>query len=412
MSSSMRTIRSMLPLFLGMSLLFIGNGLVIASCGVELKKMGVDEMQIGLVNTCFFVGALMSTISSHRIISKTGHIRAFAIFTAVFGVSAMFHSLSQNLYFWAFLRACLGYCYYGLLMVIESWLNAKTANFIRSRVLAFYEGVFYTSFGAGILILALDLSSFEIFIISAAFIMISSIPLNLIRIKQPQIPQKQSINIPKILGIVPLALVGALVAGIAVNGFFSMASLFVLLQGYGTKEVSFFMTIAMAGGFSVQLVIGGFSDKFGRRPAIIASSCVALVSALLFLLNEHNLTVQYILAFFFGSGIFCIYGLSIARANDEITDKTQSVQVARALLFSYSLASLASPMLMGVSMRYFGAFGFIYVYLIVFSFLIVFALTQKTVPSYLRKNYNEQHVARTSAISSLNVKQNLADVEK
>ena len=242
--------------------------------------------------------------------------------------------------------------------------------------------------------------------------MISSIPLNLIRIKQPQIPQKQSINIPKILGIVPLALVGALVAGIAVNGFFSMASLFVLLQGYGTKEVSFFMTIAMAGGFSVQLVIGGFSDKFGRRPAIIASSCVALVSALLFLLNEHNLTVQYILAFFFGSGIFCIYGLSIARANDEITDKTQSVQVARALLFSYSLASLASPMLMGASMRYFGAFGFIYVYLIVFSFLIIFALTQKTVPSYLRKNYNEQHVARTSAISSLNVKQNLADVEK
>lgn len=412
MSSSMRTIRSMLPLFLGMSLFFIGNGLVIASCGVELKKMGVDEMQIGLVNTCFFVGALISTISSHRIISKTGHIRAFAIFTAVFGVSAMFHSLSQNLYFWAFLRACLGYCYYGLLMVIESWLNAKTANFIRSRVLAFYEGVFYTSFGAGILILALDLSSFEIFIISAAFIMISSIPLNLIRIKQPQIPQKQSINIPKILGIVPLALVGALVAGIAVNGFFSMASLFVLLQGYGTKEVSFFMTIAMAGGFSVQLVIGGFSDKFGRRPAIIASSCVALVSALLFLLNEHNLTVQYILAFFFGSGIFCIYGLSIARANDEITDKTQSVQVARALLFSYSLASLASPMLMGASMRYFGAFGFIYVYLIVFSFLIIFALTQKTVPSYLRKNYNEQHVARTSAISSLNVKQNLADVEK
>lgn len=412
MSSSMRTIRSMLPLFLGMSLLFIGNGLVIASCGVELKKMGVDEMQIGLVNTCFFVGALISTISSHRIISKTGHIRAFAIFTAVFGVSAMFHSLSQNLYFWAFLRACLGYCYYGLLMVIESWLNAKTANFIRSRVLAFYEGVFYTSFGTGILILALDLSSFEIFIISAAFIMISSIPLNLIRIKQPQIPQKQSINIPKILGIVPLALVGALVAGIAVNGFFSMASLFVLLQGYGTKEVSFFMTIAMAGGFSVQLVIGGFSDKFGRRPAIIASSCVALVSALLFLLNEHNLTVQYILAFFFGSGIFCIYGLSIARANDEITDKTQSVQVARALLFSYSLASLASPILMGASMRYFGAFGFIYVYLIVFGFLIIFALTQKTVPSYLRKNYNEQHVARTSAISSLNVKQNLADIEK
>ena len=194
------------PLFLGMSLLFIGNGLVIASCSALLKQNGVGELAIGLINTGFFIGALISTITAHRIISTTGHIRAFAIFSAIFAVSAMLHAISENLIFWAILRASLGYCYYALLMVIESWLNAKIPNKIRSRVIAFYECVFYTSFGLGILILALDLSAFEIFIISAAFIMLSSIPLNLIRINQPQIPQRQPINIPKIFGIVPLAL--------------------------------------------------------------------------------------------------------------------------------------------------------------------------------------------------------------
>ncbi|WP_107708912.1 MFS transporter [Campylobacter concisus] len=411
MASSFRIIRSMGPLFLGMSLLFIGNGLVIASCSALLKQNGVGELEIGLINTGFFVGALISTITAHRVISITGHIRAFAIFSAIFAVSAMLHAVNQNLAFWAILRAFLGYCYYALLMVIESWLNAKIPNKIRSRVIAFYEGVFYTSFGLGILILALNLNTFEIFIISAAFIMLSSIPLNLIRINQPQIPERQPINIPKIFGIVPLALVGALIAGLAINGFFSMASLFVLLQGYGTKEASFFMTVAMIGGFLAQVFIGSFSDRYGRRPAILLCSSVALISAVLFLLNGKNLTVEYLLSFFFGAGIFCTYGLSLARANDEITDKTKSVQVARALLFSYSLASLFSPLLMSYAMKIFGAFGFIYVYLVLFAGLILFALTQKTIPQHMRKEYNDRLVARTAGIATIEQNGNFADRE-
>ena len=411
MASSFRIIRSMGPLFLGMSLLFIGNGLVIASCSALLKQNGVGELEIGLINTGFFVGALISTITAHRVISATGHIRAFAIFSAIFAVSAMLHAVNQNLVFWAILRAFLGYCYYALLMVIESWLNAKIPNKIRSRVIAFYEGVFYTSFGLGILILALNLNIFEIFIISAAFIMLSSIPLNLIRINQPQIPERQPINIPKIFGIVPLALVGALIAGLAINGFFSMASLFVLLQGYGTKEASFFMTVAMIGGFLAQVFIGSFSDRYGRRPAILLCSSVALISAVLFLLNGKNLMVEYLLSFFFGAGIFCTYGLSLARANDEITDKTKSVQVARALLFSYSLASLFSPLLMSYAMKIFGAFGFIYVYLVLFAGLILFALTQKTIPQHMRKEYNDRLVARTAGIATIEQNGNFADRE-
>ena len=261
------------------------------------------------------------------------------------------------------------------------------------------------------MILALDLKTFEIFIISAAFIMLSSIPLNLIRINQPQIPERQPINIPKIFGIVPLALVGALIAGLAINGFFSMASLFVLLQGYGTKEASFFMTVAMIGGFLAQVFIGSFSDRYGRRPAILLCSSVALISAVLFLLNGKNLTVEYLLSFFFGAGIFCTYGLSLARANDEITDKTKSVQVARALLFSYSLASLFSPLLMSYAMKIFGAFGFIYVYLVLFAGLILFALTQKTIPQHMRKEYNDRLVARTAGIATIEQNGNFADRE-
>lgn len=64
--------------------------------------------------------------------------------------------------------------------------------------LGFYEIVFYLAFGIGILIIALDLNKHNIFILSAALILLSSLPLNLIKIKEPVLPAPSPISIPKI----------------------------------------------------------------------------------------------------------------------------------------------------------------------------------------------------------------------
>ncbi|WP_367649327.1 MFS transporter [Campylobacter sp. RM16188] len=395
--SSKRTIKTMGPLFVGISFLFIGNGLVISSAGIELKIMGAGELATGLVIAAFFIGAMLSTIMSHKIVSKVGHIRSFAIFSSLFGISAMFHELSSNLYFWSLLRGCLGFCYYSILMIVESWLNERARNEVRSRVIAFYEIVFYVCFGLGILVLSLDLSSSEIFLISAAFILISSIPLNLVRIKEPPIPERKNISIPKIFALVPLALITSIVAGVLVNGFFSMASVYILLQGFSPKEVSFFMTIAMAGGFIAHGIIGGISDKFGRRPVIIGCSLVSLAAAIIFVKFDLSINLQYALSFFLGSGVFCLYALALARANDMLVHKSKSIEVGRAILFSYSIGSLFSPVIMGVVMSFYGASGFMWVYVVLLTLLILFALTQKTVPEKYRKSF--EHSPGTMANS-------------
>ncbi|AQW86476.1 major facilitator superfamily transporter, possible sugar permease [Campylobacter pinnipediorum subsp. caledonicus] len=402
MSNSKRIIKTMMPLFLGMSLLFVGNGLVVSSLSTLLKQMNIDNVTIGLINACFFVGAILSTLTSHIIISKVGHIRSFAIFSAFFGVCSMVYELGANLYFWAFLRGCLGYCYYALLVVIESWLNEKARNKNRSRILAFYEGVFYVSFGVGILILALNLKPTQIFIISAAFIMLSSIPLNLTKIRQPAIPQRQNASFPKIFSVAPLALVGSVVAGVLINGFFSMASLFILSQGFSLTNVSFFMTIAMLGGFVSQFIMGYLSDTLGRKFAIISSSLVGFFASIGFLFVGNNIILQYVLSFFLGGGIFCLYVLSLARANDMLEHKSKSMEIGRTLLFSYSFGSLVSSIVIGFAMNFFGNFGFIYVYIVLLFVLIVFALTKESIPKEDRISYNP-HTIKTTVIDELNI---------
>ncbi|MCH5336485.1 MAG: MFS transporter [Campylobacter sp.] len=384
--SPKRIIKSMTALFAGMSFMFIGNGLIVSSVGVILKELDASSFVVGIINSCFFLGAMYGTIFAQKIIAKIGHIRSFGIFAALFGSSAILHTLSENLIFWGILRFLIGVCYYSLLIIIESWLNEKAKNAVRSRILSFYEIVFYSSFGLGILIISLNLGTHTIFIVSAVLILLSSIPLNLIKIKEPLLPKESKISIPKVFDIAPLAIVTSFIAGMLMNGFFSMASLFVLLQGFDAKAVSHFMFCAMAGGFFAQMFIGGISDKLGRKFAIIACASVGFITFLVFALLKPQLHFQYPLAFFIGIGIFCLYSLALARANDVLNDKNKAVELGRGVLFCYSLGSLFSPLILGVLMEFFDFYGFIWFYLLNLGFLILFTLNK---PNILNKKFKK-----------------------
>ncbi|WP_258864996.1 MFS transporter [Helicobacter sp. MIT 14-3879] len=379
MSSTKRTIKSMNALFTGMSFLFIGNSLIVSSVGVILKDSGMSEIAIGVISSCFFIGALAATISGHRIISRVGHIRSFGIFAALFAIASLLHSFFDNLYLWSIFRLLLGFCYYGVLMVIESWLNEKAKNSVRSRVLSFYEVVYYLASGIGVLIIALDLEKHSVFVLGACLIMFSTLPLYLIRIKEPLLPQKSPISLPKIFDIVPLALVTSFIAGMLVNGFFAMASVFILLQGFTAQGVSYFIACAMLGGFLAQMTIGSISDKLGRKFAIMLCAGVGFCSMLLFAIFDLPLFMQCALAIFLGGGIFCLYALALARANDMLKDKSKTVELGRAVLFCYSLGSLFAPLGLGILMQQFGFQGFSWFYLACLGFCLLFAINKPNI---------------------------------
>ncbi|TKX30946.1 MFS transporter [Campylobacter estrildidarum] len=385
--SPRKIIRSMTALFVSMAFLFAGNALIVSSIGVILKEKGESSLVVGIISSCFFVGALIGTISAHKIISKIGHIRSFGLFGAIFGISAMMHTISENLIFWATLRFLIGVCYYGFLMVIESWLNEKSKNAVRSRILGFYEIIFYLSFGIGTLIIALNLSRHDVFILSAALILFSSLPLNLIKIKEPVLPASNPISIPKVFDIAPLAIVTSFIAGMLINGFFSMASLFILLQGFDAKAVSYFMFCGILGGFFAQTIMGAISDKMGRKFAIITSASIGFFTMLIFVFFNPYLYFQYILAFLLGIGIFCLYALALARANDVLTIKSKGVELGRGVLFCYSLGSLCGPLILGFLMQYFEVKGFIWFYIFCLGFLILFAINK---PNILSKKFSKK----------------------
>lgn len=76
-----------------------------------------------------------------------------------------------------------------------------------------------------------------------------------------------------------------------------------------------------------------------------------------------------------GSGIFCLYGLSLARANDMLGDPTKRVELGRSMLFCYSIGSLLAPLMLGALMQGFGALGFEGFYMAILALFILFAFS-------------------------------------
>ncbi|ASM34810.1 transmembrane transport protein [Campylobacter sputorum subsp. bubulus] len=391
MISPKRTIRILTALFVAIIFIFVGNSLALNSAGMMLKNINIDDFHIGIITSCFFLGAIFSSIFGYKFISIYGYIRSYAVFTALFAISAILHNIANNIILWAVLRFMLGFSYYSICMVVESWINARSRNEIRSRVFSFYTAIYYISSSFGMLLLSLGLGSSQVFVLSALFIMIGSIPLNIIRIKEPQLPPKKKIFIPNIFSLVPLALVTSFIGGILINGFFSMAGVFILSAGGDIRDASLFLLVAMAGGFFGHLFFGYFSDKFGRKFSIMLACVIPFISILAMFLFSKNILFYKFSVFFIGFGIFCLYALSVARANDVLGSKGEAAKISATLLLNYSIGSLLGPIIIGYFMQKFNENGFIFVYLVGLIVLFLVAYFVDVVPKERRSKFMSHH---------------------
>ncbi|WP_077315816.1 MFS transporter [Basilea psittacipulmonis] len=380
-----------LSLFVSTFFLFAGYGLFLNSAGIHLSEIGASSVVIGALNASFFVGATLSSIAAHRIISRVGHIRSFTVFGAVFAVAALGHTMDDNLWVWFVLRIILGFCYFSLLMVVESWFTERSSAKKRAKVLGIYNFVYYMSVTFGVLLLSLNMSSDNVLSLSSILVIMAMVPVALTRTPSPEIPAPQRISIPKVFAITPLAILGSFIAGFLVNGFFTMASVFYLIQKMDIAQVSMGLSLAMIGGSLAQAPVAYYSNVVGRRYAILTCSAVAFVVilvALLWMLSGHAAVwLHYIVAFVIGFSLFTLYALSLARANDVLPNNMSTVEVSRSILFAYGIGSLVAPLVMGALIDTLPTYGFYITYVVLTAILASVAVVQRHVPQELRSVY-------------------------
>jgi len=367
-------------LFFSISFLSIGYGMIMTFVGIFLKENGSTDMVIGIINAAFFLGAMASSIFSQKIISSVGHIRSFVTFASLMVITFLLHALFLNEFFWTILRFVSGFAYYGLLIILESWLNEKSTNEQRGQILAIYTTIFYLATALGQLLLNIN-EDFKhmIFSIGAILVLFSVIFIAMTKIKEPVLQPFERYSFPKLYNIVPLSVTGSFIGGFLIGGFFTMIPLYIL-NTFDSKEVlSFFMTFTLIGGLLSQWPIGKLSDMYGRRKLIAFTGFSTACISILFIILSPSETLLYVLGLLLGVSIFCIYPLSLSRANDVIDENKDIVEISRALLFAYGTGSFLAPIIIGIGFSYLNQNILFIIFTVLGIYLAFYSLSKKRI---------------------------------
>lgn len=336
---------SWLGLLSAAAMLLAGAGLHATLLGV---RAGVEHFPIvatGMVMSAYYAGYIVGSRACESLIHRVGYVRTFAALAAIASAIPLLQGLFVDPIAWILLRAASGFCFFGLFMVMESWINGRATNADRGTWLAIYMK---TSLGAqAVSQLFLNLApptEMALFVLCAVLISNALVPIALTRGKPPKMPSGVgTINPKELFRIAPSGIVGCFCSGLLTSAFSGLAPLMGTEIGFSTAKVSLFMSAVILGGAVLQWPIGRLSDAIDRRLGIaIAGLLAAGISVILALTVGRASTFLFPLGFLFGGAIFPLYSLSVAHANDFMRDD-DLIAASRGLLLAFGLGALIGP---------------------------------------------------------------------
>lgn len=339
----------MINLLLAVLLLELGSGLQGILIPINGELGGFPTAIIGGVGALYYVGFVLGCIVLPGTVRRVGHIRCFSALAAVAASTVLLHALFVIPSVWLFLRAIAGFCFAGLFMVLESWLNDRATSSTRGQVLARYMAATWVGVIGGKLLFALaSAEAFHLFALASILVGLSLVPLALTNTATPAIPRPEALGLVELYRMAPAGLIGSVAVGMINGAFWTFAPLFALARVESSLWVGLFMSACVIGGAVSQWPIGKLSDRVDRRWAILVF-CLASAAAGLLLALAAGKSEAPLLALgaLFGASALSLYPLCVAYANDR-ADPGSFVEVSSHLLLAFGIGAIGGPFLAGL----------------------------------------------------------------
>ncbi|MCP9480769.1 MFS transporter [Shimia sp. CNT1-13L.2] len=305
-------------LFLGMMMLMIANGLLVTLLTIRGSGLGFSEFTISIMQAAYPLGALAGTAIAPKMVEKVGHIRAFSALASLVSISAIVHLLTSDPASWSAMRFLAGFCYPGMYVITESWLQAKSENHNRAQILSLYFMIWMAGPAIGTaLVAAPDPTGNMLFGVVSILISLAIVPLLLSGNKAPDYEVPDRMPVMKLYRVSPTAVAGNLISATAVAGWFIALPLFALAQGMSAAQASGALVVAMIVGAVVQYPVGWISDKTDRRLVLLGLGVIGGGACLWMLVTPGPRAMVIGFALLAGASL-PMYAVCSAHANDQL----------------------------------------------------------------------------------------------
>jgi len=371
-------------LLLGVLLLMLGNGLQGTLLGVRGSAEGFSTTSMSIVMSAYFLGFLGGSRMTPELIRRVGHVRVFAALASFVSAILILYAAVPNPIAWTLMRVVIGFCFSGVYVVAESWLNDKATNDTRGQTMSLYLIVQMIGIVAaqGLLNVA-DPGGYNLFIISSVLVSVSFAPILLSVSPAPAFQTTKPMSLRELYAVSPLGCVGTFLLGGIFAALFGMSSVFGAEIGLTVGEISIFVAAIYVGGMVWQYPIGWLSDRLDRRLLIAVLSFLGAVIVLSGLIIQMNFVMLLFLSFVVGGISNPLYSLFIAYTNDflEVEDMAAA---SGGLIFVNGIGAISGPIVLGWMMDRLGAFsyfGYLGTLLGIMGIYAVYRMTRRAAPS-------------------------------
>lgn len=345
-------------LFLGMFMLMIGNGLQGTLLGLRGDLEGFTTFELSVIMSAYFVGFLFSSRLTPRLIQRVGHVRVFAALGSTISAVLILYPVLVEPWAWTLGRVIIGFCFCGVYVTAESWLNDASTNETRGKALSLYLMVQMAGIVAAQYIVSQgDITGYALFIIPSVLVSLAFAPILLSIRPMPQFAQTKPMTIRRLFEASPLGCIGMFLLGGVFAAQFGMSAVYAARVGLSISQISVFVSVIYIAALVAQFPIGWMSDRIDRRILIMAVGFIGGFGALLAFFIPGNYTVLLISAGILGGTSNPVYALLIAYTNDYL-EREDMAAASGGLLFINGVGAIAGPLIVGWMMDELGNNGY------------------------------------------------------
>jgi len=362
-------------LFTGLALLLVTAGVYSTLVGIRAELKQLPTLVSGGITTAYYAGFLLGSWYTLRALKQVGHIRVYAALASLLSASVLITGVYDSPIVWILMRSSTGFCFAGLYVVAESWLNGLATNTFRGRLLAVYNVVTIGAYGAGqLLVFNFDARTLTGFAFAAVISSLAVIPVVMSeQAATPNVDNHTHNTMRELAKIVPTGAGTILLVGLAHGGMLGMAVIYATREGLSVGRVGILIAAINLGGMALTWPISSASDDLDRRIIGVLSSLAVIVLGLVMLTQTPSSWVTTALLFAIGGFSFPLYAVGGAYTNDWVSQE-QMGAAASQLVTLYGFGAMIGPLVAAPFLDIIGTQGFAWSIISLHALILLFLI--------------------------------------
>ncbi|OAS16314.1 MFS transporter [Paenibacillus oryzisoli] len=341
----------------------MSQGMLLPLLTILLDRSGVSTDANGVNAAALYIGIFATMFFIEKPVRRYGYKPIIMIGMSFIIIANCLFPVWQQVGFWFVLRLIVGIGDSALHFATQLWIVASSPKEKRGRNISLYGMAYGVGFSLGPLgITLLKAGIWVPFMVTSTFFLLILLLLTRLKNERPERAERPEAAHKRASTVISLAwfpLITSLLFGYMEAAMNSNFPLYGLRIGISESTIGLLLPVTGIGGLIMQLPLGVWSDRIGRKPILMGT---AIVGALAFSCVPFVGTNLWGLGFCLGVAggmVGSFFSLGLAYAADILPRHLLPTANIIASI-QYSIGSIIGPLVGGMALHYLSVFSIFY----------------------------------------------------